>query len=224
MKKQFFTIVCAASTLLLLQACTAGKSPQNQFSGYLQDYSQVETTKDTNGEPVLRFVSPRLNKENYQKIIIEPVQYFPTPTPNKNVSAQTLENIKAYIDESFKETVQKKVDVVDTPGPGVARMRIALTAVDAQADNLKPYQFVPVALVLTAGHAAVQGRPERATLYLEAETTDSVSGERLAIAVREGSGERLPKMSDDRIVTLESVKPVLDSWFEAYGDFLSKKL
>lgn len=205
----------------LIFGCAGKNADQGQYSGYLEDYSQLEKTKDTKGDIVLRFVSPLLKKENYQKVLIEPVQYFPEPEPTDNVSAQTLEDIKTYIDTEFRKKVNEKVPVVDQPGPGVVRMRVALTAIGAETENLKPYQFVPVALVITAGHAAAQGRPEKAVLYLEAQMVDSVNGERLAVAVREGTGERLKKLKQSgRTVTLDSVKPLLDRWAEAYADFV----
>ena len=48
-------------------------------------------------------------------------------------------------------------------------------------------------------------------MFLEAEMTDSVSGERLGLAVRRGTGQRLKKTQESgREVTLESIQPLLD--------------
>lgn len=220
-KKRFLTLLAVMISGLLMFGCASYNEDQGQYSGYLEDYSQMEKTKDTMGEEVLRFVSPQLNKQNYQKVLIEPVQYFPEPNPTDNVSAQTLNEIKNYIDQEFKKKVNEKVPVVEQPGPGVVRMRVGLTAVEAEKENLKSYQFIPVALVVTAGHTVVQGRPEKAVLYLEAEMSDSVSGKRLAVAVRSGTGEWLNKAKQSgRTVTLDAVKPLLDLWAKAYADFV----
>ena len=55
--------------------------------------------------------------------------------------------------------------------------------------------------------------------------TDSISGDRLAIALRSGTGERITKVRDSgAMVTLDSVKPLLDMWAKAYSDFLFETL
>lgn len=224
--KQLLKLLSISLAGLLIFGCAGKQVSQDEFSGYLDDYSQLEKEKDKKGEAVLRFVSPRLNHDNYQKVLIEPVQYFPEPNPTDKVSSQTLDDIKKYIDEEFKKQVNERVAVVDQPGPGVIRMRVALTAVGAETENLKAYQYVPAALVLTAGQAAVQGRPKQAVLYLEAEMSDSVSGERLAIAVRGGTGERLKKLRQEAgpTVSLDSLKPLLDQWADAYTEFVFQNL
>lgn len=197
---------------LLVFGCASRDPDPNQYSGYLKDYSQLEQSKDAMGVPVLRFIGPKLNPDNYQKVIIEPVQYYPDPKPTEYINAGTLQMIKEYIDQMFRMEVEKKIPVVEQPGPGTARIRVALTAVGKGTESLKPYQYIPQALIITGAMAAVKGRPEEAKLYLEAEMTDSFTGERLGIAVRQGSGERLRKAKDniEREVTLDALIPLLD--------------
>lgn len=193
---------------------------EDQYSGYLEDYSQLQNTRDTKGDAVLRYVSPRLTSQNYKKIMVDPVQYFPEPQATEKVSAEVLKQIKEYANYALRREIGKKIQVVDQPGPDTVRMKVALTAVGKSAEGLKPYQYVPVALVLTGARAAAGGHPEQATVFLEAEMTDSVNGDRLAIAVRSGTGERVAKVRDSGSpVTLDSVKPLLDMWAEAYADF-----
>lgn len=45
-----------------------------------------------------------------------------------------------------------------------------------------------------------------------------MSGARLAVAVREGTGDQLKKaQTGDLQVTLESVRPVIDKWIDAFA-------
>lgn len=207
----------------LLFGCGGKTASKEDYSGYLKDYSKLEGTEDTKGERVLRYVSPRLTAQKYNKIIIEPVQFYPEPKPSEKVSDVTLERIKNYVNETLKREVGKNIEVVTDAGPATLRMRVALTAVGQDAEALKPYQFIPVALVLTGARAAAGAHPERAKIFFEAETSDSVSGERLAIAVRAGTGERLAKLKNEQdTVTLDTVKPLLDSWSEAYAEFMQQ--
>jgi hypothetical protein len=224
MKNSSYIPSVAALVLGLSGVGIASGAPKpDQFSGFLNDYSQLNETKDATGMTVLRFVSPRMSRENYQQLIIEPVQFFPEPKPTEQVTAETLGQIKEYADQALRREIRQKVPLVGEPGPGVARLRVALTAVGAKSEGLKPYQYVPVALVLTGARAAAGGHPQQASVFLEAEMTDSVSGERLAIAVRGGTGERLRALKEGgKAVSLDAVKPLLDRWARAYADYLSE--
>jgi hypothetical protein len=54
------------------------------------------------------------------------------------------------------------------------------------------------------------GTPERAFIVIEVEGTDSVTGELLAQRVRLGTGERLARVAGQQVITLDTVKPLLD--------------
>lgn len=216
----FFTLLIAS---IFVSGCAKKMTDGSQHSGFLQDYSQMKIEKDTSGVQVLRFVSPELKSQGYNKVLIEPIQYYPEPKETAEVTADTLDQIKAYIDEAMRREIGQVANIVDKPGDGVARMRVALTAVGADAEGLKPGQFIPVALVLTGARAAMGNHPHNASLFLEAELTDSVNGGRLAVAIRGGEGERLQSArKSGSPVTLASVKPLLDEWAKAYAKFLAE--
>lgn len=216
----FFTLLIAS---ILVSGCAKKQPDGSQYSGFLQDYSQVRNEKDATGDKVLRFVSPKLKSQGYNKVLIEPIQYYPEPTESEKVSAKTLAQIQTYSGEAMTREIGNITTITDKPGEGVARMRVALTAVGTSAAGLKPHQYIPVALVLTGARAAAGAHPEDATLLLEAELTDSISGERLAVAIRSGTGERLKSIRQSgSVVTLESVKPLLDDWAKAYAKFLAE--
>jgi hypothetical protein len=82
--------------------------------------------------------------------------------------------------------------------------------VAAKDEGLKPYQYVPMAFVVTTAKRAATGAPQRAFIVAEVEGTDSVTGELLAQRVRVGTGERLAKIAEQDAITLETVKPLLD--------------
>lgn len=216
----FFTLLI---TSILVSGCATKRPDESQYSGFLQDYSQVKNETDATGDKVLRFVSPKLKSKGYNKVLIEPIQYYPEPTESEKVSAESLAQIQTYSGEAMIREIGEFTEIADKPGEGVARMRVALTAVGASKAGLKPHQYIPVALVLTGARAAAGAHPEDATLLLEAELTDSINGERLAVAIRSGTGERLKSMRQSgSVVTLESVKPLLDAWAKAYAKFLAE--
>ena len=98
----------------------------------------------------MRFISPQLTPANYHSLIIEPIRFYPEPKPDSQVSMGTLNDIRDYIYKTMVAKVSAKVNVVDKPGPGVARFRGAITAVNAQTEALAAYQYIPIALIVTA--------------------------------------------------------------------------
>jgi hypothetical protein len=203
----------AATLAVLLGAgLTANATAQSKGSGFLKDYSQLKTEKDPLGIERLIWASPKLTREAYQKVLIERVSFYPAPQPSEKVSTGALNEIRDYSDAAIGKAIAGVVLLADAPGPGVLRVRIALTAASAEGAQLKPYQLIPVALVFTAAtEAAGEGRRD-VRLAVETEMADSVSGEPLARVVREAQGVRVK--SNEKL-TLEVAKPQIDKWAES---------
>ena len=69
-------------TIVAIGAAVAGcATSSGEHSGFLKDYSQLAPAKDATGEPVMRYVSPKLTSGAYKKVLIDPVQFYPTPQP-----------------------------------------------------------------------------------------------------------------------------------------------
>ena len=194
---------------LMLGAC-ATQSHVVEDSGFLRDYSNLRETKDAQGRTIRAWVSPKLTPANYDAILLDPLVFYPEPRPTEQVSAETLRQILAYSNDVFKRSLSQRFRVVDRAGPGVLRIRGAVTGVAAQDEGLKPYQYVPIALVATMASRGASGPPQRAFMESEVEATDSVTGELLGLRVRMATGERLSQVGDRKVVTFDTLKPVLD--------------
>jgi hypothetical protein len=95
--------------------------------------------------------------------------------------------------------------------------------VRGQDESLEAYQYVPLAFVAPMGNRAVTGTPQQARLLIEAVAVDSVSGERLMMQVRQGTGEELKKIATGtRVLTLDAIKPLIDNWAEASAQGVNK--
>ena len=194
---------------MILGAC-ATKTDVAEGSGFLRDYSNLQETKDAQGKTIRAWVSPKLTPANYDAILLDPLVFYPEPRPTEQVSAETLQQILAYSNDTLKRSLSQRFRVVDRAGPGVLRIRAAFTGVAAQDEGLKPYQYVPIALVATMASRAASGTPQRAFIVSEVEGTDSVTGELLALRVRVATGERLAQVGERKVVTFDTLKPVLD--------------
>lgn len=192
-----------------------------EYSGFLPDYSKLEKIKDAKGSELQRWISPTYSKGQYQKILVEPVVFYPEPKGSEQVSDQTLKDIQAYLSTSLKDVALKDRQQTSEPGPGVVRIQVAITAVATSAAGLKPYQLIPVALIAQGAKAATGHRKQDAELYVEALLTDSVTNEPIAMAVRHGKGVEL-KNSQEQL-TLDSVKSRIDSWALSVADTIAQK-
>lgn len=224
MKKSIAAKVGAPLLAAILGGCASGPSDPNaaQGSGFLRDYSSLADSKDAQGQPIRAWASPKLTPANYNAVLLDPLVFYPEPKPNEQVSAETLQQMLAYTNDTLKRSLSQRFKVVDRPGPGVVRIRAAFTSVAAQGEGLKPYQFVPMAFVATMALRTATGTPERAFIVIEAEATDSVTGELLAERMRLGTGERLSKVAGQQVITLEAVKPTLDEMADAAFPELAK--
>ena len=189
-----------------------------QEAGFLQDYSQLETKKDTKGVERKIWVNPKLTPQNYQKIIIEPITFFPAPNPTEQVSLGALDEIRTYIDSGVRKAVESSIPVVTTAAPGVIRFRWAITAASVDK-SLKAYQLIPFALVVTAAKRGTGIAAYDVKLMVEGEWLDSVSGEVLARAVRVAKGV---EVKGDTPLTLKLVQPQLDSWMASIKDDVAR--
>ena len=205
--------VCLPLSVLLLAAGCATSTPP-KTSGFLPDYSRLQQQAAPGGGTRLVYQNPRFTPAHYQAIKLDPVQYYPKPQPSADVSMETLTKIRQAVDKSLRQKLGQQVRLVDRAGPGVAHVRVAVTAVGSETRSLKAYQFIPVALVITGAKAAAQGGlPKDATIALETSVTDSESGELLYAGVRGGTGERIEEAAQGKGgVQLSDLQPLIDEW------------
>jgi hypothetical protein len=167
------SLACVAFAALLLAACAAPVKEQPQ-SGFLSRYDQLEQT----GERSYEFFSSSLS--GYHEFVIEPPQILFEHDPEQ-WSDEDLEEIKTYFSERLKKelTDNDGFVVVDKPGPGVACLRVGLTALDASngALNLSIYTKITGAGL---GGAAMEG-----------EIVDYETGAQLGATIRWGNGSRV---------------------------------
>lgn len=205
----------------LVGCASTGQQDSSKYSGYLGDYSRMSPVTDSAGNKFERAMSPQFNPKNYSALLLDPVRFYPEPEPTEQVSQDSLNAIRSYLQQSMYTKLSKAVPVVDKPGPGVLRVSVAITAVSSEKVGLKPYQYVPIALVATTASRAIGGTPHEVSINVEAALSDSVTGQRMVSSVRSGTGESFTPAGPGQ-VTAESLKPLLDQWIDgAVGD-LSK--
>jgi hypothetical protein len=211
---------------VIIGACSSG-SNVTENSGFLRDYSRLAETRDPQGSTIRTWVSPKLTPAHYNAVLFDPLVFYPEPRPSEQVSAETLQQILAYSNDRLKRSLSQRFRVVDCAGPGVLRIRAAFTGIAAQEEHLKPYQYLPLAFVSTMAARTLTGTPQQAFIVVEVEETDSATGELLGERERVGTGQRLARVAEKQIITLDTVKPLLDeladSAFPELGQYVKAR-
>lgn len=209
--------LCLLFAGVLLSGCASQTTSPTQFSGYLADYSQLQPATSATGAPVLRWISPQFKAESYSAVYIEKPTFHPQPVPNEQISAQTLEEVRNYLHQALIREVQGRMKVLSEPTMDSLVLRSAITGVTVTTEGLKAYEVIPVALVVAAATTAAGTRDRDSEIFIELEALDARNSEPMVRVVRKGHGLTLENSSTQ--LTLDDLKPVLDSWARDARDF-----
>jgi hypothetical protein len=206
MKRYFIVIIS-----LVITACASSKvTTEEQYSGFLDDYSQLEEIEVKSGGVGLIWLDPDLATMGYTKAILEPVVIYPEPKRDSDEVKAFIKEVKSYLDAAIQAAVGDSVIVTDNPGSNTVRVRFGLTGVDINTENLSAYEYVPVALIWAGATTAAGKRAQVVEIFYESEMLDSISGDVLGRSVRKGYGKSLENKSE--VMTTEKMYPQLDLW------------
>jgi hypothetical protein len=194
---------------LLLNGCTSKTASQAQYSGFLPSYEGLTTVETASGQKVLRWVDPAFNVANYDKVIYQPVRFYPTPQATDRINNQTYDDLLKYANTRLSQALSSRLQLVGfTSGPRTLEFRGAITGVSANDKGLRPYEVIPVALLMAGAMAATGERDQNTELFLEGELIDTSTGKPVLRVVRKGFGNTLS--NDKQAITFADLKPVVD--------------
>jgi len=186
--------MAAACSLLIV--ALGGCSPTEQAhhvkpSGFLSDYSRLRPGE--RGEPLLVYLNPGRDFRAYDKVLVDPVTVWKSPDSTlANVPPQDLEHLAILLEARIIEAARHEgLDIVRQPGPGVMRIRAALTEAEQSSVKMDIATSVvplPSFTKLATGTRAFVGKAS-----IEGEIQDSQSGMVLAAMVDRRAGGRSPE-------------------------------
>lgn len=147
--------------------------------GFLTDYNRLKPV--VGGGGVLCWRSDTTNWKQYDKVMFERIQVFLSAS-SKPVDPTDLKMLIDYFHNDLVTAIKPMAQVVNAPGPGVLRVRIALTdLVPTDTTDSVIGTAVPYGFVAEMGSGAATGRPAGSTPYMgttgmEAQFRDGVSG------------------------------------------------
>lgn len=154
----------AAIVVFLLFGC--GGSVRSTKSGFLGDYSKFKPAPE--GEALV-YLNPNKSIGDYSKLMFDPVKIYLTEQAiGKDLDPEAVTELSGYFREEGIKAVEGAYEVVDEPGPGVLRIRAAITDVNTSepAKNIITTHFIKFST--DVGGAS-----------MEAELVDSQTNERI---------------------------------------------
>jgi len=216
--------ILALLAVTLLTACassgggaqkTAAGIPEELRSGFLHDYSRLEPVAGE--KAVVRWINPETDWRRYKRFMVEPVDSIVPPAYRSTLQPDpaVVAAITAYFREALAREIGSGFEITDRPGSDVARISVAITAIQPTSRQLSAWQYLPIPLI-AAGVGELTGtRSKDTVVYSEGEISDSVNGEVLMQVMKgrvsqQGGARRIEQISP------ETVKPVLDFWATEY--------
>lgn len=201
MSARSLLLSCFAMFLLGLVGCAA----KPQQVGFLSTYRNLEPVSET------RLVYIGADIKKYDKFILDPIRtvYYDEVVETK-VSPEDAEHLKQFFYQALYNELSTNYQIVATPGPRVARIRIAVT-------NLKA--STPALNVLPQTKLTGLGLGQASA---EMEIVDSVSRQQLAAAIESQTGSvvslsGLTKWGDVQEVIKDWAKRIRTRVDEAHG-------
>lgn len=170
-----------ATLLALLAIATVGcaaRARRAEPSGFLADYDALRPLEAEPG--VLRYEHEG-GLGAYARFLIEPVRILAHPGANMDrIPTERLEELALDLETALRTELDAAYEVVDAPGPGVLRVRAAITDVEPATPLLNLHPATKITGLGLGGAS------------FEAEGVDGATGERIfAVLVSREAAKRI---------------------------------
>ncbi len=211
-------LVLAASSLVTAGCSRIRQTRSVERAGFLSDYSLLRKGKGE--DPLLTYINPRVDISKYDKVLLESITLWEGKnfTPSK-LSREEQQALTDGFYQALHRELGEDYEMVNHPGPGVLRIRCAIT--EAEASNVAldvVTTTVPqVKLISTVGGMATDTAVIVGEAAFEGEVTDSLTNELLGSVV-------------DKRVGTKTFAGVFSSWddvqaaFDKWAQMVRKRL
>ena len=199
----------------------AAETEEMPRSGFLSTYDGLKQSDEYMVEWL--FFDEKANFNSYDKIILDYVQFFVKEDSDyKGLQANEMQELAEAFHQSFLKALSDKYQFVSEPGPGVMRIRLALT-------NVEPIKLgrnfltavVPVGMAINlvkvgaTGESIGVGRTS-----MEAEIFDTQSKIRLVAAIDTDVGRKYTGYKGD--TKWAHAEGTFEAWAKDLRKFLNK--
>lgn len=177
---------------ILLPAEIARAQPTS--SEFIRDLPTLQGSPNIEG--TFRWQKNDRALQPYSRFLIDPIQFFiALDSPYRGVTVKELAVISSTLRNKLLQALDPEYAVVANRSLGVARMRIAITNIKLKQEKGEPLVsgplgFLPVTFILNKVVEEVESSTELTEARAEIIIEDSISGERLVVAIDPRSSKR----------------------------------
>ena len=177
--------------LCVLASCAPTRKVRDapQPSGFLGDYSQLR--EGTEKEAQLVYINRQVDWYSYNALMLDSVTLW-TSDRTAKLSDEDAQRLTDYFYTELYDHLSQRFQITKNPGPGVMRLRAAITqAKGAKVVANAVTTVIPQLKIISA----VAGLAPDTRLFVgegtvEIDLTDSLTGERLAAGVDQRAGTK----------------------------------
>ncbi|MDD5677948.1 MAG: DUF3313 domain-containing protein [Kiritimatiellae bacterium] len=189
-------MISLASVIPFLGACNSMKLMSTyKDAGFLGDYSNLRPDPDHCDAAI--WIKPGFSLKNYDKILLDNIiVWYRDKSDYKGVDASRLKILTDYFHAAITHALGADYPVVTEPGPGVLRIRVAITEMVPTKPSMSVVVLVlPYATIADlAASMTTQGgfgsSPYVGDAAIESEFLDSVTSERVVAYVDRRIGKK----------------------------------
>ena len=175
----------------------------SRYSGFLGDYSKLKRSRQLKG--AMSYENPSKSLKEYDKFIIDPVVvHFAPNAKGIGVDPLKVQQVADYFHRELWLALSMRYEVVNTPGPGVLRLRMAITDIKTTVPLMNIHPATKL-LGLGLGGASMEG-----------EAVDSQTGERVLAVVDSRRGAFNPFPGGAGVNEFGHAKEVMRNWAKRF--------
>jgi hypothetical protein len=210
-------VLCASCTTPETKPARAPDQPAN--SGFLSDYGLLQA--DPEDAAYRHYVAPGFDAARYRKFIIDtPEIIVNTGGKYQPLDPAPIADIQQYYQGVMAAALGTHYQVVTEPGPGVARLRVAVVGLVEVNPPLKPRDLIPVSALFKVARAAAGKNPQVLRVSIESEALDSETGTVLGETV--DSRESTATVTRGDAPASAQVHQLIDFWVKRFVGKLDK--
>ena len=183
------------------------RAQSKRYSGFLGDYSKLKKSRKLEG--AMSYENPSKSLKEYDKFIIDRVVvHFAPNAEGIGVDPLRVKQVADYLHREMWQALSIRYQVVDTPGPGVLRIRAAITDIKTTVPIMNIHPGTKLLGQLTGlglGGAS-----------MEWEAVDSQTGERVLAVVDSRKGGFNPFPSGAGFDEVGHAEEVMRHWAKRF--------
>lgn len=199
----------------LLAGCASNTVSEEKYSGFLKDYSILKPSADD--PDTLAYVSPGVDWKKYSNVMVDRILII-TPDSEQQTDSRLLVAIADKFQELLKQEISRKFSVVEQAGDGTIRLQAAITGAYTSYEDMKAYQYIPIAAAFTGAARASGAEKKHPRVMTEIRLVDSVNGQLLGQAI-DLKANKESEVEGSQI-TLADVVPILEQWAQRVSERL----